>query len=324
MPLMQCVEIAEPGGPEVLTLAEQPRPVPTAGEILIKVEAAGVNRPDILQRRGFYPPPPGASPLPGLEVAGTVAATSNSNRWKEGQRVMALLPGGGYAAFASVDETHVMAVPDKLSFIEAAALPETLFTVWANVFEDGRLVEGETLFVHGATSGIGTMAATLSAVAGASIYGTAGTDEKCRAAEALGYKRCFNYNSEDWAAEMVRHGSADVVLDMVGGNYVAQNLTLLKPGGRHCSIAFLNGVESKVNILTVMQKRLCLTGSTLRSRAPAEKSALTNTISHHLGVAMARGQIKPVIDRTFPLLDAASAHEYLEAGQHVGKVVLTL
>ncbi len=321
---MKCIEIKEPGGPEVLISADRPQPTPGPGEILIKVRAAGVNRPDALQRRGMYPPPDGASDLPGLEVAGTVAQAPDDSPWKIGDRVMALLPGGGYAEYAAVDARHALAVPDALTDVEAAALPETLFTVWANVFEDARLTGGETLFVHGATSGIGTMAATLAGLVGAKTYGTAGTDEKCRAAEGIGFTQCFNYKTSDWAAEMSTLGGADVILDMVGGDYVEKNLSFLKPGGRHSSIAFLGGIKGTVNILSVMQKRLTLTGSTLRARSADEKARLANAIMNAFGKDLATGALKPVIDQTFALDEAAKAHQRLEAGDHLGKIVLAL
>lgn len=321
---MRAIEIREPGGPEVLTPAMRTLPEPGDGELLICVKAAGVNRPDVLQRRGFYPPPKGASDLPGLEVAGIVERAGAGTPFSPGDEVMALLPGGGYAEYAVADAQACLKKPAALSFEEAAATPETLFTVTANVMDAAALCEGETLFVHGATSGIGTMAAAVAGALGAPVFGTAGTAEKCAAAEDLGYTACFNYRDADWAAEMERAGGADVCLDMVGGDYVAQNLRLLKFRGRHVSIAVLGGAEATIPILMVMQKQLILTGSTLRTRPAAEKGRLRDLILSRLGQALEAGNLRPPIDATFPLEDAAAAHARMEGGSHVGKIVLTL
>lgn len=321
---MRAIEISQPGDPDNLQLTERARPEPGQGEVLIKVEAAGVNRPDILQRKGLYPPPQGASDLPGLEVAGTIEALGPAAVGAVGSRVMALIPGGGYADYATADHRHVLPVPDEVDLIEAAALPETLYTVFTNVLEDGRLARDEILFVHGATSGIGTMAAMLARHVGARPFGTAGSAHKCREAEKLGYEACFNYREDDWTQEMREKGGADVILDMVGGDYVAKNLQVLKPRGRHVSIAFLRGAEATVSIPMVMQKRLTLTGSTLRARDGAEKARLTDEIRTRLLPAIENGSIRPVIDCTFPLEKAAEAHRRMEASEHVGKIVLTL
>ena len=321
---MRAIEITEPGGADVLSLTNRPAPSPGQGEVLIKVAAAGINRPDILQRKGFYPPPEGASDLPGLEVSGTIEALGPGAVGEVGSRVMALLPGGGYAEYAVADYRHVLIIPDELSFTDAAALPETLYTVFTNVIEDGRLAEGERLFVHGATSGIGTMAAKLAAHVGATVYGTAGSAAKCREAKALGYQKCFNYREDDWVQQMREAGGADVVLDMIGGDYVARNLQLLNENGRHVSIAFQGGMEATIAIPQLMQKHLTLTGSTLRRRPPGEKARLTDEIRSRIMPAVESGDIRPVVDCTFPLENAAAAHRRMEDGAHVGKIVLTL
>lgn len=319
---MQAIAITTPGGPDALELTTLPRPVPGPGEVLIRVAAAGVNRPDILQRKGFYPPPPGASPLPGLEVAGTVEALGPAAVGEVGQRVMALIPGGGYAEYVVVHYRHILPIPSGLSFEKAAALPETAYTVWTNVFEDGALSKGETILVHGATSGIGTMTLSLGHAFGAKVLGTAGSEEKCRVAERLGFFTCYNYREEDWSKLICDEGGVDVVLDMVGGDYVARNLACLRQGGRHISIAFQSGMEGVVSIPMIMQKRLIITGSTLRARDDEEKARLTDQIRQHVLPKIASGEVAPVIDRTFALKDAAAAHQHMENGDHHGKIVL--
>lgn len=323
---MRVIEMTAPGGPDVLTLADRPSPIPGPGQVRLKVHAAGVNRPDLLQRMGLYPPPPGASDLLGLEVAGTIEAMGAdvSGPWAVGDRVMALLGGGGYAEFAVADARHLLALPPEMSFVQGAGVPETLFTVWANVVEAGGLAPGQTLFVHGATSGIGTMAASLANALGARCYGTAGSDEKCAAAVAAGFTDCFDYRAQDWSALMQAAGGADVVLDMVGGDYIGPNLALLKDGGRHVSIAFLRGIEGSFSIFEVMRRRLTLTGSTLRGRSDAEKARLTQQIQHQVGPMLATGQVAPIIDSTLPLDQAMAAHQRMEAGAHIGKIILTL
>ena len=320
---MKAIEIAEPGGPEVLKLTERPTPTINANEVLIKVEAAGVNRPDVLQRMGFYPPPPGASDLPGLEVAGIVAKTgANVSEWKIGDRVCALLPGGGYAQFATANAGSCLPIPNGLTLKEAAALPETFFTVWANAFDDAGLKKGETLLVHGGTSGIGATAIAMAKAIGAKVFATAGTTEKCNACLQLGSDNAFNYNSEDWEKEIAKQGGVDVVLDMTGGDFVARNLECLKPGGRHVSIAFLRGNNASINIMAIMRKRLRLTGSTMKSRSSDEKARLARGLREHIWPLIEVGKIKPVVDAVFSLKDAAEAHKRMEKGEHTGKIVL--
>jgi len=320
---MRCIEIEKPGGPEVLRLAERRRPAPGAHEALIRVAAAGVNRPDILQRRGLYPPPPGASDIPGLEVAGIVAAVGpRTTEVKPGDWVAALLTGGGYAAYALVDEGSCLPVPAGLSLEEAAGLPETVFTVWANVFDDAGLKRGETLLVHGGTSGIGVTAISLAKAFGARVIATASSPEKLKAILDLGADAAFNYAEEKWDDKIQSMGGADVVLDMAGGDFVARNLACLKPQGRHVSIAFLRGPAAEVNIFEIMRKRLRLSGSTMKSRDFAEKARLAAALKARVWPLLASGAIRPVMDRVFPLAEAAKAHERMESGAHIGKIVL--
>jgi putative PIG3 family NAD(P)H quinone oxidoreductase len=298
-------------------------PEPGPGEVLIQVAAAGINRPDLLQRAGFYPPPDGAPESLGLEVAGTVAAAGPGvTRFETGDRVMALVPGGGYASHALADEGSVLMAPAALSDTEAAAIPETAFTVTTNVLEDGRLTQGERLFVHGATSGIGTMAAALAGALGAECYGTAGTRQKVEAAEGLGFVRVWNYREEDWSAAMSQAGGCDVVLDMVGGDYVARNLAMLRPRGRHVSIAFQGGMEAKVSIVDIMRRRLTLTGSTLRARDKEEKSRLRARVEDVVLPLLAAGRVKPVIGLTVPFSEVERAHQAMQEGDLIGKAVL--
>ncbi|NNU16670.1 NAD(P)H-quinone oxidoreductase [Parvularcula sp. ZS-1/3] len=292
-------------------------------EVLIDVQASGVNRPDLLQRAGLYPPPEGAPQSLGLEVAGTIRAVgSEVTRFAEGDRVMALLPGGGYASAAIADEGSVMTMPEPLSFAEAAAMPETAFTVWANVFEDGRLSKGERLFVHGATSGIGTMAAGIASALGHEVFGTAGSSEKAEAAEALGFTNVWNYREEDWSAAMRSEGGCDVVLDMVGGDYVPRNLAMLRDGGRHVSIAFLGGMTGEFPIMDVMRRRLTITGSTLRARSAAEKARLRGEVEGNLFPLVMAGKLKPQIGLEVALAEAEEAHQAMQTGSLVGKAVL--
>ena len=320
---MTVIETGGRGGPPVLRVGERPVPAPSRGEVVISVRAAGVNRPDLLQRQGLYPPPPGASDVLGLEVAGVVAARGEGvTSWREGDEVMALLPGGGYASHAICDARHVLPKPPGLSFDEAAGFCETAFTVWANAVEAGALRPGERLLVHGATSGIGTMAGKMAAALGAQAWGTAGTPAKVAAALAHSYARCWDYRQEDWSVGARDAGGVDVVLDMVGGDYLARNVAALREGGRHVSIAFLRGTEGTLDLLAVMRRRLILTGSTLRARPPEEKARLTREVRTHLLPHLADGRLTPVIDRVFPLSEAAAAHAHLEAGEHVGKVIL--
>ena len=321
---IRAVIAREPGGPEVLAVTRRSLPPPGPGQVAIDVRAAGVNRPDLLQRMGLYPPPEGAGDVLGLEVAGTVAALGAGVAGLEvGQRVMALLPGGGYASRANAEAGSVLPVPEGVSDVEAAGFPETAFTVWTNAFEGGRLVPGERLLVHGATSGIGTMAGAMASALGAEVFGTAGTDEKARAAEANGYARCWNYREADWASEVRAAGGVDVVLDMVGGDYVPRNLACLREGGRHVSIAFLRGATAEVSVVDVMRRRLTLTGSTLRARPAPEKARIAGELAAHVLPLLAAGRVTPVIDGTYPLERASDAHRRMDE-DHVGKVVLTL
>jgi NADPH:quinone reductase len=325
---MTVIDAAQPGGPEVLQVARRPVPAPAAGELLVRVAAAGVNRPDLLQRQGKYPPPPGASDIIGLEVAGTVVAVgAGVSGWSEGDRVCALLAGGGYAEYCTVPAPQCLPVPGTLSLEEAAAMPETFFTVWTNVFERGRLQPGETLLVHGGASGIGTTAILLGCSFGSTVYATAGGAEKRAACERLGAARAIDYRTEDFVGivrELTGGRGVDVILDMVGGDYLPRNLEALAVEGRLVQIAFLRGARAEVHLATVMQKRLTLTGSTLRARSVAEKGAIARALREHVWPRVARGEIRPVIHATFPLAAAADAHRALEGGQHVGKIVLTI
>ncbi len=320
---MAAVEITTPGGPKVLKPASRPVPAPGPNDVLIKVAAAGVNRPDVLQRLGHYPPPPGASDIPGLEVAGAVAALgAEVSGWKIGDSVCALLPGGGYAQYALADAGACLPAPKGLSLEEAAALPETVFTVWANVFDDAGLKAGETLLVHGGTSGIGVTAIAMAKAFGANVIATAGSDEKCAACLRLGADAAYHYEKDAWEQDIATKGGADVVLDMAGGDFVARNLSCLNPGGRHVSIAFLRGAMARVNILAVMQKRLRLSGSTLRARPAAEKARLAADIRREVWPRIKRGDIRPTLDSAFALAEAAKAHARMEAGGHIGKIIL--
>jgi putative PIG3 family NAD(P)H quinone oxidoreductase len=324
---MRHIATTGPGGPEVLGLAEGPVPTPGPGEVLIAVEAAGVNRPDVVQREGKYPPPPGASPVLGLEVAGTIAAVGpDAGDWAVGDAVCALLAGGGYAEYAVAPAAQCLPIPDGLSMVEAAALPETYFTVWTNVFQRGRLRPGETFLVHGGTSGIGTTAIQLAQAFGARVFATAGSDEKCVACRDLGASAAINYRVEDFVevAKALTDGrGVDVVLDMVGGPYIQRNLRVLAQEGRLVQIAFLQGSKVELDLMPVMLKRLTLTGSTLRARSVAEKGAIAAELRDRVWPLLAAGRVKPVIHRTFPLAEAAEAHRLMEAGTHIGKIVLT-
>lgn len=322
-PMMKAIEIAGPGGPEVLRLAERPVPQPGPGEVLIRIAAAGVNRPDVLQRKGLYPPPPGASDLPGLEVAGDIVAVgSDVENWVIGDAVCALLTGGGYAQYACADAGSCLPTPNSLSIEEAASLPETFFTVWANVFDDAALQPGETLLVHGGTSGIGVTAIAMAKAIGAKVIATAGSIEKCASAMQLGADAAFHYENDKWEEKIAAFGGADVVLDMTGGDFVARNLACLNPGGRHVSIAFLRGAEATINIFSIMQKRLRLSGSTMKARSFDEKARLARSLRDKIWPLLENGAIKPVIDRVFPLSEAAAAHAHMEAGAHTGKILL--
>jgi len=321
---MRAVEISKPGGPEVLRPVDRPRPVPKDGEILIKVAAAGVNRPDILQRSGNYAPPPDASDLPGLEVAGEVVSPGKT--FKAGDNVCALVHGGGYAEYCATPEVQALPVPKGLSLIEAASLPETFFTVWGNVFDRGRLAPGETLLVQGGTSGIGVSAIQMAAAMGNRVFATAGSDEKVAACKRLGAAEAFNYKTQDFEKEVLAATGGkgvDVILDMVGGDYVPKELKCMADDGRLVFIAFLRGMKTELDIMLVMRKRLTLTGSTLRPRPVAFKGAIAKSLREKIWPLIERGRIKPEIFKTFPLEQAADAHRLMESSQHIGKIVLT-
>ena len=325
---MTAIAIREPGGPQVLTAEKRPVPHPFEGEILVKVAAAGINRPDILQRQGLYPPPAGASDIPGLEIAGTVVALGRQvHRWSLGDEVVALVPGGGYAEYCTVHETNALTVPGDLSLIEAAALPETTFTVWHNVFERGRLQAGERFLVHGGTSGIGTTAIQLAHAFGAEVFATAGSRRKCEAARRLGADHAIDYTREDFV-EIIREKTGrkgiDVILDMVGGDYIERNYRVAAEEGRILQIAFLNGPIAEVDFRRLMLKRLTHTGSTLRARPRAVKAAIARALENKVWPLIETGRMRPVIDSTFPLSAAATAHARMEEGSHIGKLVLTL
>jgi putative PIG3 family NAD(P)H quinone oxidoreductase len=312
------------GGPEALVLEPIALRTPSSGEVLIRVAAAGVNRPDVFQRKGLYPPPPGASDVLGLEVAGHIAEAGAGSGFRKGDAVCALVQGGGYADYVIADAGAVLPAPKGLSMIEAAGLPETVFTVWANVFEGGRLLPGETLLVHGGASGIGTTAIQMAKAHGATVIATAGSPEKTALCERLGAARGIDYRKEDFLAVVNELGGADVVLDMVGAPYVAKNLSALKPGGRLVFIAFLQGSRAEVDFMDVMRKRLTITGSTMRPRPPEEKRRLRDEILKRVWPWIAEGKLKPLIDSTFPLERAADAHTRMESGEHAGKIILTV
>ena len=322
---MKAIEISAPGGPDVLRLTDRPRPSPSTSEVLIKVAAAGVNRPDLLQRRGLYPPPPGASDLPGLEASGVIESVGvNVRRWKKGDQVCALLTGGGYAEFALAHEGSCLPVPNGVTIENAAGLPETTFTVWANAFDDAALKPGETLLVHGGTSGIGVTAILLAKAWGANVIATASSDDKLKAILDLGADAAFNYATSKWEEEIVKFGGADVVLDMTGGDFVARNLEALNFKGRHVSIAFLRGAVSEINIFQIMRKQLRLSGSTMKARSFEEKARLAAAIEKNVWPLVAAGAVRPVIDRVFPLAEAAAAHRLMEEGRHIGKILLRI
>ncbi|MFY9314620.1 MAG: NAD(P)H-quinone oxidoreductase [Burkholderiales bacterium] len=325
---MKCIEISKPGGPEVLVPAERPTPTPKANEILVKVAAAGVNRPDVAQRAGKYPPPKDASDLPGLEIAGEVAACgAEVKMWKVGDPVCALAHGGGYAEYCVVPEVQALPIPKGLTAVEAASLPETFFTVWSNVFDRGRLAPGETLLVQGGSSGIGVTAIQMAAAMGNRVFATAGNDEKCAACVRLGAEKAINYRTQDFAAEALAATGGkgvDVVLDMVGGDYVPREIGCLAEEGRLVFIAVLGGWKTELNITYIMLKRLTVTGSTLRPRPVAFKGAIARNLREKVWPLIEAKKIKPVIFKTFPLAQAAEAHRLMESSQHIGKIVLTV
>ncbi len=320
---MKAIVITAPGPPDVLQLQEREKPQPKPNEVLIRVKAGGVNRPDISQRKGDYPPPADVpQDIPGLEVAGTIEEIgAEVTAWKTGDAVCALLGGGGYAEFAVVDARHCLPVPNGWSFTEAASLPETIFTVWQNVFERGRLKAGETFLVHGGSSGIGTTAIQLAKAFGAEVYATAGSGDKCKACEDLGAKRSINYKTEDFE-EALKDTGADVILDMIGGDYILKNIRLLKPDGRLVYINAMKGGKAEIDVIDIMKKRLTLTGSTLRNRDASFKAQLSVAIKEQVWPVLEAGKFKPVVYKTFKLKDAAAAHQLMESSEHIGKVVL--
>ncbi|HTV97639.1 MAG TPA: NAD(P)H-quinone oxidoreductase [Steroidobacteraceae bacterium] len=325
---MAVIEIAAPGGPEQLKLGRRPTPRPAAGEVLVRVAAAGVNRPDVMQRQGRYPPPPGASDLPGLEIAGEVVALGGrASGVAIGDRVTALLPGGGYAEYAVAAAPLCLPLPQGVSLIEAAAIPETFFTVWTNLFDRAGLQSGESVLIHGGTSGIGTTAIQLAAARGARVFATAGTPEKVRACEQFGAARGIDYHTEDFV-EVVRRETdgtgVNVILDMVGASYLARNLEAAAVEGRLVVISLLSGARAELNLGTILTKRLTLTGSTLRSRSVEQKALVAEGVRRNVWPLLSTGRVKPIIYATFPLAQASEAHRLMESSKHIGKIVLTI
>lgn len=322
---MRAVEISESGGPEVLQVVERPVPVPAHGQIVIKVAYAGVNRPDLLQRAGAYAPPPGASDLPGLEASGEVVALGPGvSEWTVGDKVCALLPGGGYAEYVATPEAHALPVPDGMGMKEAACLPETFFTVWSNVFMRGRLKAGERFLVHGGSSGIGTTAIQLANVLGARVFTTAGTDAKCAACLELGAERAINYREQDFVEVLRANGGANLILDMVGGDYIGRNLRALADDGRLVQIAFLQGPKVELNFAQIMMRRLTVTGSTLRPQSDLAKARIADELREKVWPLLASGRVAPVMDSEFDFSDVVAAHERMESGQNIGKICLKI
>jgi NADPH:quinone reductase len=325
---MKVVEIASPGGPEQLRLATRPVPQPGTDEVLVRVTAAGINRPDIMQRQGRYPPPAGASDIPGMEIAGAVVALGpNVTSLFIGDEITALLPGGGYAEYAVASVPLCLPIPHGLTVQQAAALPETFFTVWANVFERGRCKAGDNVLIHGGTSGIGTTAIQLAAAWGARVFATAGTDEKARVCERLGAERGINYRTEDFVEIVRRETSekgADIILDMVGGSYLDRNLQVAAVEGRLVIIAMLGGARAELKLNHIVTKRLTITGSTLRSRSVAEKGAIAAAVYKNVWPLLVEGRVRPIIHAVFPMADAAAAHQLMESSNHIGKIILTV
>ena len=323
---MQAVQITAAGGPEVLQTATVAIPRPRPGEVLVRVSAAGVNRPDVLQRLGMYPVPADADPLPGLEIAGEIVALgSDSERYKPGDKVMALTHGGGYAEYCRVNEDHCLPVPETLSLVEAAAVPETFFTVWYNVFMRAKLSSGESLLVHGGSSGIGTTAIQLAKARGASVITTAGSGEKCKFCAQIGADHAINYKTEDWESrvkDLTGGQGVDVVLDMVAGSYMQKNINVLDRDGRYVIIAFLQGPSAEINMRRVLGMRLTITGSTLRPQTKEEKAAIAAEIRSHVSPLLDSAQVRPIIHSTFPLAKAHEAHALMESSRHMGKIVL--
>ena len=320
---MTAVQITRAGGPDVLQPTARPVPVPRPGEVVIKVAWAGVNRPDALQRAGLYAPPPTASDLPGLEASGEIVALGDGvDDWVPGDRVCALLPGGGYAEYVATPAAHCLPVPDGMGLKEAACLPETFFTVWSNVFERGGLQAGERFLVHGGSSGIGTTAIQLARAFGARVFATAGSGEKCRACEDLGADRAINYREEDFVEAMKAEGGAHLILDMVGGDYISRNVKCLVDEGRLVQIAFLQGSKVELNLAPVMMRRLTITGSTLRPQSDLAKARIAAALRARVWPLLETGKIAPVMDSEYPLAEAAAAHARMEASGHIGKIVL--
>ncbi|PJI92945.1 putative PIG3 family NAD(P)H quinone oxidoreductase [Yoonia maricola] len=320
---MKAIEISQPGGPDVLRLADRPMPAPAYDQVVIKVAYAGVNRPDALQRAGLYNPPKGASDLPGLEASGEVVACGDGVAGlKPGDQVCALLPGGGYAEYVATPATHCLPIPGRLSLKQAACLPETFFTVWSNVFMRGGLRAGQRFLVHGGSSGIGTTAIQLAKAFGARIFTTAGSDEKCTACAALGAEAAFNYRDADFVEEMRAVGGADLILDMVGGPYIQRNLKALADDGTLVQIAFLQGPKIELNLVQLMTRRLTITGSTLRPQSDYAKARIADDLHKHVWPLIVAGKVAPVMDQEFALEDAAAAHSRMESSTHIGKIVL--
>ena len=325
---MKAIEISQPGGPEVLTLVERPKPELKPGQVLIKVKAAGINRPDVFQRQGSYPPPSDASDLPGLEVAGEIVEGDVSGtNFKIGDMVCALTPGGGYAEYCAAPAGNCLPIPEGLSLVEAATLPETYFTVWSNVFDRGQLKKGETLLVHGGASGIGTTAILLARAFGHTVYATVGSDERVAAVEALGATKGINYKTQDFVEEiktLTNGRGVDVILDMVAGEYINRNLQCLAEDGRTVIIAQLGGSKATINSNMLMRRRLTVTGSTLRPRTPEFKTEIARALEANVWPLFGSGQLKPVVYATFPFADVQKAHAMMDAGEQIGKIVLTL
>ena len=325
---MTVIEIREPGGPDVLVPAERPRPSAGPGEVLIKVAAAGVNRPDVMQRKGTYPPPKGASDIPGLEVAGTIEDMGPGvDGWRAGDRVCALVTGGGYAEYCVAPAPQCLPVPGGMDFTSAAAIPETFFTVWTNVFERGRLSSGESVLIHGGSSGIGTTAIQLARAFGARVFATAGSAEKCAGCERLGAERAINYRDADFVSairDLTGGQGVDLILDMVGGDYLPRNLDTLAVDGRLVQIALIGGAKAQINMAVVLQRRLTVTGSTLRPRSVSAKGAIAVALRQHVWPLLESHTVAPIIYQTFPLREAAAAHRVMESSAHIGKLVLTV
>jgi putative PIG3 family NAD(P)H quinone oxidoreductase len=325
---MICVEITEPGGPEVLKAGERPDPIAGPGEVLIRVAAAGVNRPDVLQRRGAYPPPAGASDIPGLEVSGTIARVGEGvDGWREGDAVCALVSGGGYATLCVAPAPQCLRVPASIDLVAAAAIPETFFTVWTNVFDRGGLQPGETALFHGGSSGIGTTAIQLASARGATVYVTVGSDDKARACEALGAHRAINYRSQDFVEEIKQltgGRGVNLILDIMGGSYLPRNLAALAVDGRLVEIGLMGGDTATIDLRRVLGRRLTITGSTLRPRSVEEKGQIAAALAREVWPLIEAGRVKPVVYKTFPLANAADAHRLMESSEHIGKIVLTV